>query len=64
MCRAAQEASTAHREYNKGRKYYFSHLCSSVIPYLIGAKFATEVPPGGGVYIPSLKRIAPDISEV
>ena len=35
----------ATREYiNRKKETQFSHLCSSVIPYPIGTKFATEVP--------------------
>ena len=30
------------------KKTQFSHLCSSVIPYPIGTKFAREVPAGKG----------------
>ena len=44
VCRAAQEASASHREYIN--RMQFLHLCSSVIPYLIGPKFATEVRSG------------------
>ena len=66
VCRAAQEAGAPHREYITGRKKtQFSHLCSSVIPYPIGTKFATEVCLARwGIYIPNLKKIAPAISEI
>ena len=48
MCRAAQEAGVPHREYINRKKTQFSHLCSSVIPYSIGTKFATDVPASYG----------------
>ena len=39
----------ATREYiNRRKKTQFSHLCSSVIPYPIGTKFAREVPASKG----------------
>ena len=46
----AQEAGAPHREYiiTGRKKTQFSHLCSSVIPYLIGTKFATDVPASYG----------------
>ena len=45
MCRAAQEAGVPPVSILTGRKKtQFSHLCSSVIPYPIGTKFAREVP--------------------
>ena len=45
MCRAAQEASVPPVSILTGRKKtQFSHLCSSVISYPIGTKFAREVP--------------------
>ena len=44
MCRAAQEAGVPPVSILTGRKKtQFSHLCSSVIPYPIGTKFAREV---------------------
>ena len=49
VCRAAQEASVPPVSILTGRKKtQFSHLCSSVIPYPIGTKFATEVPASKG----------------
>ena len=44
--RMAQEAGVPHREYidRKKENAIFTHICSSVIPYPIGPKFATEVP--------------------
>ena len=44
----------------------FSYLCSSVILYPIETKFATEVPCrlDRGAHIPTLKKIAPAISEI
>ena len=49
VCRAAQEAGAPHREYinrlTGRKKTQFSHLCSSVIPYPIGNKFARDMPP-------------------
>ena len=49
MCRAAQEAGAPHREYNDRKtKTSFSHLCISVITYLIGTKFATQLPASQG----------------
>ena len=46
VCRAAQEAGVPPVSILTGRKKtQFSHLCSSVIPYPIGTKFATDVPP-------------------
>ena len=49
MCRAAQEAGVPPVSILTGRKKtQFSHLCSSVIPYPIGTKFAREVPAGKG----------------
>ena len=47
MCRAAQEAGVPPVSILTGRKK-FSHLCSSVIPYPIGTKFAREVPASKG----------------
>ena len=45
VCRAAQEAGVPPVSILTGRKkMQFSHLCSSVIPYPIGTKFAREVP--------------------
>ena len=45
MCRAAQEAGVPPVSILTGRKKtQLSHLCSSVIPYPIGTKFAREVP--------------------
>ena len=47
------------------KKMQFSHLCSSVIPYPIGTKFAREVPASkGSLYTPNLKKTAPAISEI
>ena len=44
VCRAAQEAGVPPVSILTGRKKtQFSHLCSSVIPYPIGTKFATDV---------------------
>ena len=44
VCRAAQEAGVPPVSILTGRKKtQFSHLCSSVIPYPIGTKFAREV---------------------
>ena len=44
MCRAAKEAGVPPVSILTGRKKtQFSHLCSSVIPYPIGTKFAREV---------------------
>ena len=49
MCRAAQEAGVPLVSILTGRKkMQFSHLCSSVIPYPIGTKFAREVPASKG----------------
>ena len=49
VCRAAQEASVPPVSILTGRKKtQFSHLCSSVIPYPIGTKFATDVPASWG----------------
>ena len=49
VCRVAQEAGAPHREYiNRKKENVISHLCSSVIPYPIGAKFATDVPTNYG----------------
>ena len=46
VCRAAQEAGVPPVSILTGRKKtQFSHLCSSVIPYPIGTKFARNVPP-------------------
>ena len=45
MCRATQEAGVPPVSILTGRKkIQFSHLCSSVISYPIGTKFAREVP--------------------
>ena len=45
VCRAAQEAGVPPVSILTGRKKtQFSHLCSSVIPYPIGTKLATDVP--------------------
>ena len=46
MCCAAKEAGVPDHEYilTGRKKMQFSHLCSSVIRYPIGTKFATEVP--------------------
>ena len=44
VCRAAQEAGVPPVSILTGRKKtQFSHLCSSVIPYPIGTKFAREM---------------------
>ena len=49
VCCAAQEAGVPPVSILTGRKkMQFSHLCSSVIPYPIGTKFATEVPASKG----------------
>ena len=49
VCRAAQEAGVPPVSILTGRKKtQFSHLCSSVIPYPIGTKFAREVPASKG----------------
>ena len=49
VCRAAQEAGVPPVSILTGRKkMQFSHLCSSVIPYPIGTKFAREVPASKG----------------
>ena len=49
MCRAAQEAGMPPVSILTGRKKTpFSHLCSSVIPYPIGTKFARDVPASKG----------------
>ena len=49
VCRAAQEAGVPPVSIITGRKKtQFSHLCSSVIPYPIGTKFAKEVPASKG----------------
>ena len=49
MCRAAQEAGVPPVSILTGRKKtQFSRLCSSVIPYPIGIKFAREVPASKG----------------
>ena len=49
MCRAAQEAGAPPVSILTGRKKtQFSHLCSSVIPYPIGTKFARGVPASKG----------------
>ena len=49
MCRAAQEAGVPPVSILTGRKKtQFSHLCSSVIPYPIGTKFARKVPTSKG----------------
>ena len=49
MCLAAQEAGVPPVSILTGRKKtQFSHLCSSVIPYPIGTKFAREVPASKG----------------
>ena len=44
VCREAQEAGAPHREYIDKKENVISHICSSVISYQIGTKFATEVP--------------------
>ena len=46
VCRAAQEAGVPHREYIYRKKVnaIFTLLYSSVMPYPIGTKVATEVP--------------------
>ena len=44
VCRAAQEAGAPHHEYNRKKENVISDLCSSVIPYPIETKVATEVP--------------------
>ena len=49
MCRAAQEAGVPPVSIlTKRKKTQFSHLCSSVIPYPIGTKFARDVPASKG----------------
>ena len=49
MCHAAQEAGVPPVSILTGRKKtQFSHLCSSVIPYPIGTKFAREMPASKG----------------
>ena len=49
VCRVAQEAGVPPVSILTGRKKtQFSHLCSSVIPYPIGTKFAREVPASKG----------------
>ena len=49
VCRAAQEAGVPPVSILTGRKKtQFSHLCSSVIAYPIGTKFAREVPASKG----------------
>ena len=49
MCRAAQEAGVPPVSIlTRRKKTQFSHLCSSVIPYPIGTKFAREVPANKG----------------
>ena len=49
VCCAAQEAGMPPVSILTGRKKtQFSHLCSSVIPYPIGTKFAREVPASKG----------------
>ena len=49
VCRAAQEAGVPPVSILTGRKKtQFLHLCSSVIPYPIGTKFAKEVPASKG----------------
>ena len=49
VCCAAQEAGVPPVSILTGRKKtQFSHLCSSVIPYPIGTKFAREVPASKG----------------
>ena len=49
VCRAAQEAVVPPVSILTGRKKtQFSDLCSSVIPYPIGTKFAREVPASKG----------------
>ena len=49
VCRAAQEAGVPPVSILTGRKKtQFSHLCSSVISYPIGTKFAREVPASKG----------------
>ena len=45
-------------------KTSFSHLCISVITYLIEPNLLHSCPPAKGVYIPNLKEIAPAISEI
>ena len=45
MCRAAQEAGAPHIGYiDRKKEASFSHFCILVIPYLIGTKFAAELP--------------------
>ena len=45
VCCAAQEAGTPHHGYiDRKKENVISHLCISVIPYLIETKFATEFP--------------------
>ena len=45
VCRAAQEAGVPPVSIlTERKKTQFSHLCSSVIPYPIGTKFARDVP--------------------
>ena len=49
MCRAAQEAGVPPVSIlTERKKTQYSHLCSSVIPYPIGTKFAREVPASKG----------------
>ena len=49
MCRAAQEAGVPPVSILTGRKKtQFSHLCSSVILFPIGTKFAREMPASKG----------------
>ena len=49
VCRTAQKAGVPPVSILTGRKKtQFSHLCSSVIPYPIGTKFAREVPASKG----------------
>ena len=45
-------------------KTSFSHLCISVITYLIGTKFATQLPASLGSLHSKFEEIAPAISEI
>ena len=64
-CRAAQEAGVPPVSILTGRKKtQFSHLCSSVIYYWIGTKFAREVPASKGSLHTKFEENAPAISEI
>ena len=45
-------------------KTSFSHLCISVITYLIGTRFATQLPASQGSLHSNLKEITPAISKI